>query len=139
MSLAKIDSALNDSLKLKKKAYDSARPTPANLSNPTATVTTAMEKAHQAYLDSKRELKEAEWELEKITADLVSHLSDNDSIDGVITWKREEKFSKKFEKDLAKRHFPAIYPKFEGSPYTIIRRVNIDDGKKLIILSIVHL
>ena len=130
LSLAKIDSALNDSLKLKKKAYDSAKPTPANLSNPAASVTTAMIKAHQTYLDSKRELKEAEWELEKITAELVSHLGDNDSIDGVITWKREEKFSKKFEKDLAKRHFPAIYPKFEGSPYTIIRRVNIDDGKK---------
>ena len=61
-----------------------------------------MIKAHQAYLDSKRELKEAEWELEKITAELVSYLGDNDSIDGVITWKREEKFSKNFGKILRK-------------------------------------
>ena len=130
LSLSKIDSVLNDSLKQKKKTYDSAKPTPANLTNSSASISTAMKTAHQAYLKSKRELKEVEWELEKITAELVSHLGDNESIDGIITWERKEKISKKFEKDIAKKLFSAKYSKFEGTPFTIIRRVNIDDGKK---------
>ena len=130
LSLSKIDSGLNDVIKKMKKTYDSAKPSPANLSNPIASVTTAMKTAHQSYLKSKRELKEAEWELEKNTAKLVSQLGDNESIDGIITWKRVEKISQKFEKLIAKKQFPTQYSKFEGTPQTIIRRVNIDDGKK---------
>ena len=130
LSLSKIDSGLNDSKNLKKNAYNSAKPSPANLSNPITPVTTAMKTAHQAYLKSKREFKEAEWELQKITAELVSHLGDNESIDGIITWKREEKVSQKFDRDTAKKQFPTQYSKFEGTPETIIWRVNIDDGKK---------
>ncbi len=130
LSLSKIDSGLNDVLKQMNKTYDSAKPTSANLTKPIAPITTVMKTAHQAYLESKRELKEAEWELQKITAELVSHLGENESIDGIITWKREENVSQKFDREIAKKQFPTQYSKFEGTPETIIHRVNIDDGKK---------
>ena len=93
-----------------------------------------MKKTHLNYLESKKELKKAEWELEKITAELVSHLVDNEGIEGIITWKREEKQSSKFVKETAKKLFPTLYSQFEGKPETIIWRVNIDDGKVLISL-----
>lgn len=128
--LSKIDSTLNDTLKNLEKTYNSSKPNTTNLSNPSAKITPSMKKTHLSYLESKKELKKAEWELEKITAELVSHLVDNEGIEGIITWKREEKQSSKFVKETAKKLFPTLYSQFEGKPETIIWRVNIDDGKK---------
>ena len=130
-SLGKIDAALNKKLGDLKKAYNAQKPDPTvNLANPQAPMTAAMIAAHQAYLNSKNELKEAEWALEKTTAKLVNELNDHDEIEGVIAWKREEKTSKSFDKGSAAKLFPAQFAAHQGAEKTVIRRVQIDDGRK---------
>lgn len=130
-SLGKIDASLNKQLGDLKKAYNAQKPDPkVNLTNAQAPMNAAMISAHQTYLNSKNELKEAEWALEKATARLVNELNDNEEIEGVIAWKREKKTSKSFDKASAAKLFPAQFAAHQGSEKTVIRRVQIDDGRK---------
>lgn len=130
-SLGTLDAALNKKILDLEKKYRAAKPDrTVNFKNKPAKQTSAMKKKHQEVVKSKKAFKEAEWKLQKLMAELVSHLKDNDAIDEVIEWKREQKTAQKFERSLAEKHFPTEYAAHCGAPYTDIHRVKIDDGVK---------
>jgi hypothetical protein len=130
LALSKIDPALNARLKTLEKAYEANKPDMSNVAQPALAVTTALINLHGACLSSKKEFKEAEWALQKTTAELVSMLKDNLEIQDIITWDRQQVTKPKFEKEWAKKQFSTQYHAHEGTPFTKIFRVNIDDGKK---------
>ena len=89
----------------------------------------AMISAHQTYLNSKNELKEAEWALEKATAQLVNELNDNEEIEGVIVWKREENLQvvrQSIRGPSSSRPVCSASRRRKNSD----RQVQIDDGRK---------
>ena len=132
-SLGKLDSALNKKYNDLDKKYEAAKPSrTVNLKNKPAKQNKEMQKKHQVVVKSKKAFKEAEWELQKLMAELVSHLKDNDAIEDIIEWKRTQKTALKFEKSLAEKHFPTEFAAHCGAPYTDIHRVTIDDGVKYI-------
>jgi hypothetical protein len=130
-SLGKIDSALNKKILDLEKNYKAVKPDRnVNFKNKPAKQTSAMKKKHQDVVKSKKAFKKAEWELQKLMAELVSHLKDNDAIDDVIKWERKQTTAPKFERSLAEKHFPTEYGAHCGAPYIDIHRVKIDDGVK---------
>lgn len=130
-SLGKLDITLNKKILALDKKYKVVKPSrTVNLKNRPAKQTSAMKKKHQEIVKSKKAFKEAEWELQKLMAELVSHLKDNDAIKDVIVWKRKQDTNKKFERSLAEKHFPTEYAAHCGAPYIDIHRVVIDDGVK---------
>ncbi len=130
LALSKIDAALNARLKALEKSYEASKPDMSNVAQPALAVTSALISLHGNCLTSKRDFKEAEWDLKKTTAELVSMLKDNKEIQDIIAWDREQVTKTKFEKDWAKKYFPTEYRIHEGTPITKIFRVNIDEGKK---------
>ena len=130
-SLGKLDSTLNKKILDLEKKYKAVKPNrTVNFKNKPAKQTGAMKKKHQEVVKSKKAFKEAEWELQKLMAELVNHLKDNDAIDDVIKWERKQTTAQKFERSLAEKHFPTEYAAHCGAPYTDIHRVRIDDGVK---------
>lgn len=128
--LSKIDPALNARFSALEKAYEANKPDMSNVAQPALAVTSALITLHGNCLTSKKEFKEAEWALQKTTAELVSMLKDNKEILDIITWDRKQVTKTKFEKDWAKKYFPTQYHANQGTPVTKIHRVNIDEGKK---------
>lgn len=130
LALSKIDLALDARLKTLQKAYESTKPDTSNLAQPSLAVTPVLINLHGICLSSKKEFKEAEWALQKTTAELVSMLKDNKEIQDIIVWERNQVTKPKFEKEWARKFFPTEYHAHEGTTFTKIHRVNIDDGKK---------
>jgi len=130
LPLSKIDPALNTRLKALEATYDANKPNISNLAQPALPITSALTTLHSTYLNSKKDYKEAEWKLQKTTAELVSMLGDNKEIPNIIIWDRQQVSKTKFEKEWAKKYFPTEYQAEEGTPITKIHRVKIDEGKK---------
>ena len=128
--LSKIDPVLDTRLKALIKTYESNKPDVSNLAQPSLAITTTMINAHVAFLTCKREFKEAEWALQKTTAELVFMLKENEEIKDVISWPRQQVTKSKFMKDKAKKEFPSEFSAHEGTPFTKIKSVKIDIGKK---------
>ncbi|MBT60729.1 MAG: hypothetical protein CMA63_04155 [Euryarchaeota archaeon] len=128
--LSKIDHAMHTQLKTLEKAYESTKPNLSNIAQPPLPITPALIALHEDYLSSKKQVKEAEWALQKTTAELVSMLKNNKEIEDIIHWPREQVTKPKFEKERARKLFPTEFHAHEGTPVTKVHRVNIDDGKK---------
>ena len=130
LPLSKIDLALDTRLKGLETTYKANKPNISNVAQPALGITGALTTLHSTYLNSKKVYKEAEWDLQKTTAELVSMLGDNREIPNIIIWDRQQVTKTKFEKEWAKKCFPTEYQAQEGTPITKIHRVKIDDGKK---------
>jgi hypothetical protein len=99
---------LDPALAAQLAAANAAYTTTPNLTNLTGTplaLTQAIKDEHMLYLATKRQVKETEWECLKLKAQLIEALGLNDSITGIITWRRTSTTSTTFSKKLAQENF----------------------------------
>lgn len=122
-----IDNALAVLLAQTKNAIGS-KPTPANLSNSTKPLTQAIKDEHIAWLRTLREQKEAEWACLQLGAQLVVILGEDEQIEDVIKWKRQNKTTLSFKSGLAKELFEIRY-NASLQPKDDTVDVNIHDGR----------
>ena len=103
-SLSVLDPALAAQLAAANAAYTTT-PNLTNLTGTPLALTQAVKDEHMLFLATKRQVKEAEWECLKLKAQLIAALGLNDSITGIITWRRTSTTSTTFSKKLAQENF----------------------------------
>ena len=99
-------------LDAEKKAAEKAIAPPSltNIGGGEAARTTEAERAHAAYLASRKAVREAEWDAERHAAALAVAIGEDREISGVMSWVREDVTTEnKWSADLAKQHFPEKY------------------------------
>ncbi len=107
-TLKKLDAALDAEKKAAEKAI--APPSLTNIGGGEAARTTEAERAHAAYLASRKAVREAEWDAERHAAALAVAIGEAREISGVMSWVREDVTTEnKWSADLAKQHFPEKY------------------------------
>ena len=127
-SLGTLNSALQTQLANATNAI-TTMPNLTNLSGTPLPLTQAIKDEHMRYLATKRRVKETEWECLQLKAQLVVALGLDDSITGVIAWRRTMVTSTKFSKKLAKENFEVEYNScLSPVPNTV--RININEGRK---------
>tara|TARA_B100000767_G_scaffold70346_1_gene66959 strand:+ start:149 stop:1216 length:1068 start_codon:yes stop_codon:yes gene_type:complete len=127
-SLGTLNPALQTQLTNAKNTITTT-PNLTNLSGTPLSLTQAIKDEHMLYLATKRQVKETEWECLKVKSQLVVALDLDDSITGVITWRRTSETSTKFSKKLAKENFEVEYNSCL-SPVTNTVRINFHEGRK---------
>ena len=122
---------LDPQLDADKKAAEAAIATPLSLANVGGAElarTSDAEAAHMAYLASRRAVKEAEWDEERLAAALLVALGEDREITGVISCVREDVTTEnKWSAALAKQHFPDAYAA-HTKPRDDTFEVKINDG-----------
>ena len=107
-TLKKLDAALDAEKKAAEKAI--SPPSLTNIGGGEAARTTEAERAHAAYLASRKAVREAEWDAERHAAALAVAIGEDREISGVMSWVREDVTTEnKWSADLAKQHFPEKY------------------------------
>ncbi len=122
---------LDPQLDADKKAAEAAIATPlsfANVGGIQRARTGDAEAAHMAYLTSRRAVKEAEWDEERLAAALMVALGEDREITGVVSCIREDVTTEdKWSAALAKQHFPDAYAA-NMNPRDDTFEVKINDG-----------
>ena len=103
-----LDAGLAASLEQAKNSIG-PKPTPANLVNSTKSLVQDIKDEHIEWLRTLREQKEAEWTCLQLGAQLVVALDEDEQIEGVIKWKRQNKTTTSFKSALAKELFETRY------------------------------
>ena len=111
------------------KASVTSKPELSNLTASPLGLTPAIKHEHMLFLQSKRDLKVAEWVCLQLKAQLVAALGTDDAITGIIAWKRTEETTTSFSAKLAEEHFPNEYLAcMTQQPNSV--RVNVHEGRK---------
>jgi hypothetical protein len=106
--LNKLDEVLAASLEQAKNSIGS-KPTSTNLGNLTKPLVKDIKDEHIEWIRTLRGKKEAEWNCLQLGAQLVVALDEDEQIEGIIKWKRQNKTTTSFKPALAKELFETRY------------------------------